>query len=108
MVAPLAFRTTKELGDRIEKAVRVTKLSKTTLVLAAVEAVVAAIERDGGIVVPVSFLQPARVPTLLPPGADQLTDPTSLIAGAKARQAPIPADGSGRRAGTGTGTGAGV
>jgi len=51
----LAFKATKDLEERLVKASVRLNISKSMLFLTAVEAVLAAIERDGGLVMPVRF-----------------------------------------------------
>lgn len=111
-VRTLAFKATPELERRLEGAAAVTGLSKSAIFLAAVEAVVAAIERDGGIVVPMEMFQPARVPVFsvfeAPPAA--LTDPERLIAAERERRQGAPtaaATGGASRAASHEATGAG-
>jgi hypothetical protein len=57
----LSFKVTKELDLRLKDAAAVTKLTPSALAIAAVEAALAAIERDHAIVMPVEFL-PRRIP----------------------------------------------
>jgi hypothetical protein len=62
----LSFKVTGELDDRLKRAAAVTKLTPSALAVTAVEAVLAAIERDKGIVMPVAFTV-ARVPAVVYP-----------------------------------------